>query len=688
MIKRRYAAQSLPRHTAIGLLGVDSMGYFQMDATRRADLRTHLFQDLLCDKGFIKARADLLGRGNNRPSSTDKMLNGNVEWKDRPSSTDEMLNGDGGANKQIAELIEKIRDNDRNLLLSSSAHMKDIEWCASLCLRDDKKVVEGVNQLSENNEGDDDSAFSDCLDAMTQWKEELIERFQSLYDSGKLTIGDLYSDKTAKEPKDKELTANDLARLVHYYNDEHDSSHGREAGDSCFEVVKSLLAKEDAWTMKDDSGKIFKGDSSKKFSSPRPPRKGRRKRVEQKEETTATTSLARILNIDINDLRTAITLGRSLLSLSEFSQYMLEKDMFKKELKESSSVTPRLHEMQCSCLKNAVEVLSCSATTLGYILSKSLAKLDEDDLDETVTTTLGPAALLQLFAMTREASKPLLSVAGILSVDAWFSFGKLVNKAHKLDANDHLMLFSFERALLILNDPKSKSLNKPALDLLCESLLSPLTQYKYYLQSSINHSVGVFLYEQGDFDRAADYLDKSSRFRRQMLDDLRGQDQESENVDHGNGLSKLFNAVVGGMKGNFLVSPASMSEEVFENIFRYSITHTCAQLRMESFAMDELELGLSLTLEYSALTQHVCQKYQVALSLFQESLILRTMHTGKHSLDVGSLHFNMGVVYDDLEQYDQAISRYHESLRIRLNQTNKATSPAAISELEDSVLLT
>ena len=57
-------------------------------------------------------------------------------------------------------------------------------------------------------------------------------------------------------------------------------------------------------------------------------------------------------------------------------------------------------------------------------------------------------------------------------------------------------------------------------------------------------------------------------------------------------------------------------------------------------------------------------------------------------LDVASLHFNMGVVYDDLEQYDQAISRYHESLRIRLEQMNKATSPATISELEDSVLLT
>jgi len=129
--------------------------------------------------------------------------------------------------------------------------------------------------------------------------------------------------------------------------------------------------------------------------------------------------------------------------------------------------------------------------------------------------------------------------------------------------------------------------------------------------------------------------------------------------------------------------------EVLANIFKYSVSHCIVQLPQETFAIEELELSLSLTLEYSALTQHAGQRYQQALSYFQESLILRTMHVGKHSLDVASLHFNMGVVYDDLEQYDQAISRYHESLRIRLDQKAKAEAALEnISELEDSVLLT
>ena len=121
-----------------------------------------------------------------------------------------------------------------------------------------------------------------------------------------------------------------------------------------------------------------------------------------------------------------------------------------------------------------------------------------------------------------------------------------------------------------------------------------------------------------------------------MLDDLRGKDDESD--DPSNGLSKLFVAVVGGMKSNYLVSPASMSEEVFTNVFKYSIGHGCIQLPRETFAVDELERSLSLTLEYSALTQHACQKYQMALSFFQESLILRTMHVGKHSLGKWNLY--------------------------------------------------
>jgi len=669
MIKRRYAALSLPRHTAIGLLHVDPEGHFQIADTeeKRTELRTHLFVNLLCDKDFIKSRAKLLGRGKSRPDDADETLFGN------------------DANPQIAKLISQARDNDHNMLYSTTAHVRDIVWCASLCVADSKDGDDLANNHHDKEKGDVFSV-TDCLNAISKWKEELISSYHVLHVSGKLTISDNEAKGPNEKCKSKDETTQEFSQVAQLAEDYNDGNHDESPGgaESCLDVANTLLSTGDAWTSKRTP--ILEKDASSKVSSPRPHRKGRR---HQKESTSTATTLVRILNIDINDLRTAVSVGRSLLGIAEFSQFMLDGDMFKVEAKDSSAVTSHSNGLQSSCLKNAIEILSSSATTLGYLLCSSLDKVDEDDLDETVSVayrkkSMGPAALLQLFDITREASKPLLSVAGILCADAWYLLGKLISKACKLETNGHVVLFSYERALLILNSPHSASLNKPALDLLCESFLSPLTHYKAFLQSNINHSIGVYSYEQGDFVKAADYLGKAALFQRQMLDDLRGDD--AENNDQAKGLSKLFNAVVGGMKSDYLVSPESMSEEVFTNVFEYSISHGCIQLLRESFEVDELELSLSLTLEYSALTKHAVRKYQMALSYFQESLILRTMHVGKHSLDVASLHFNMGVVYDDLEQHDQAISRYHESLRIRLDQMTKATSTAP--ELEDSVLLT
>jgi tetratricopeptide (TPR) repeat protein len=205
--------------------------------------------------------------------------------------------------------------------------------------------------------------------------------------------------------------------------------------------------------------------------------------------------------------------------------------------------------------------------------------------------------------------------------------------------------------------------------------MSPLAKYKCILQSNATHSIGVYFYEQGDFDRAGEHFDKASRFRRQMLE---GSNQMFENADHV--LSKL--------KGNFLLSSAHVSEEECRLLIKHSLAYACTLVPREFCDVNELELNLSLTLEYCALNQHARKKYQHALSLFQESLILRSIHVGKNSLDVASLHFNMGVVYDDLEDYDAAISRYHESLRIRHDQSNKAASPKVMADLEDRVLLT
>ncbi|KAL9178952.1 hypothetical protein ACHAXT_011925 [Thalassiosira profunda] len=689
MIQQRYAAQGLPKHTAAGLLDFDSeSGHFSRSAATeedRAELQKQLFTNLLCDTNFIKSRARLLGSGKTRPSKVDETF--------------------GVSSAQLAKLVMSTRDKDRNALFPTETHLKDIEWCASLCVLNS----EGKNEREQHEKeekmddaGTASSLFSGCLDAMSKWKDDLVASFHSLRDSGKLTICDSNTAGVPRkgkrhkneDPDGKNDTplARHLARLNSQSMDTNDDTTSATGG-TLMSMAKSLLAAEDAWTREDDSKEIFQriSSSSAEMASPVPPRKGWRKHHAGTKHGMAATAktvanpLARVLSLDISDLRAAVSIGRSLIALAESLQGILEKISFEVKGRGDDSRRSLIHGLQLDCLKSAIEALSCSAVTLGYILSSSLDKLDDDDLDESISTS-GP--LQQLFALTREAAKPLLSVAGILSADAWFLVGKLVGDVGKLDSSisAHTSLFSFERALLVLNSPKTSSLNKPALDHLCESLLSPLTQSRSFLQSNINHSIGVYLYEQGDFDQASSYLNQSTRFWRQMLDTLRGQmesvDNRSEEV------SKLYLAIVGGTRDNPFSGSCSMSEGTFRSVFHYSLDHGCLHLPRDANTAEELELGLSLTLEYSALTQHADQKYQQALSLFQESLILRTMHVGKSSLDVASLHFNMGVVYDDLEQYDQAISRYHESLRVRLDQMNKATSPSVVSELEDSVLLT
>lgn len=636
MIKKRYAARSLPIHTAIGLLNVDAIGHSQLDFNdeTRADLRRQVFDNLLSDKDFIHARAILLGRGDSHSAHAIQHASA----------------------RRVATQISG--SNVWNLLASTTQHMNDIDWCASLLNnRLPSQPIENIK--------DGISPLSCCLDAITGWQAELLASYHVLLTSGKLTI----YDDSAKDPSDT--------------NDEQcEVPNDDPRIQDVIKLAESLLAKNHAWIMEINSAKLLQNDTSKKFQSTRPPRKGRRKK-----EAIATTPLARILSIDVNELRTSISIGRSLLGLTEFSQTILDKYNCDKDRKETSSVASQVHMIQSSCLQFAIEAISCSATTLTYIVSNALDKLDEDDLDETVTTTLGPAAVLQRFSTTREDSKLLLYVAGILSADAWYSLGRLVSKLLLESAGSDVVFSIFDRALLVLNFPKSISLNNHTVEVLCRSLLSPLARVRCFLQSNITHSMGVKLYEQGDIDRADEYLTDASRFRRQMLDQLRRQDKEKvDDIDEY--LSEMFNAVVCGMKNRSLVSSASITEQTFVASWKNSISHTFALLPRTIFTMDELESSLSLTLEYSALAQHAKQKYQSALALFQESLIFRNIHVGKHSLDVASLHFNMGVVYDDLEQYEQAISRYQESLRIRLNQRSKATSVEVMSELDDSLIMT
>ena len=225
---------------------------------------------------------------------------------------------------------------------------------------------------------------------------------------------------------------NNDCQLVSYYckNTRDDISFNTE------EIAKLLLAKEDAWTMKNNFC-LFNNDFSREPLFVKSSPKGRRSESTGNSQQEASSQLAHVLKITINELRSSISIGRSLLDLAQYTDIFFKDDIFDKKLKEPSSVTTRLHAIQCFCLMNAIEVLSCSATYLEYILS--LDKLDEEDLDESAIAAFSHDALIRQLTANREESSPLLSVTGILSADAWFSFGKLTNKTSKVGRSDALV---------------------------------------------------------------------------------------------------------------------------------------------------------------------------------------------------------------------------------------------------------
>ena len=638
----------------MGVLDVPGEDRFVVDRSgRRArddgerSVRARLFEDLLCDRSFIRSRLRLL----------DGCGGGGVEGG---SAAPPGL-GVGG---------------DRNLLLATHSHIQDMMWCAALggdgggdgaARGRSAAAAPGESPPQGEQAALRNSPVADSLNAMSLLAQELIALYGTLHDSGRITVS--HGSATSAEVEQAKEKHNQLFKLISYCND---GDTIKSDGEGCVEVALSLLANEDAWTMKDNSKHVFRRELANKSSST--PRPSRKKRAPS---SSSSTALSSVLSIDINDLRTAVSIARSLLEVAAFSKRVHDgTDKARVTRKQARSLKSLLRMEQTTCLKNAIEILSVAAKTLCYITSGALDRLDEDDIDDSVNTSgLTPALLLRRFAANRESSKSLLSVTGVLCADCWFSLGKM-------DASAHTLLFSCERALVILNHSRSASLNKQASDLLSKSLMSPLEQYRSFLLANINHQIGVYLYEQGDFERATSQLSTASRLRRQRLDCMRDKVTDEEG-DVPRLLSRLYKEAMGGLSR---AAPASMPEKAYTDLIAYSLRYCTQQLPKESIELGELELCLSLTLEYSALVQHAVQNYQEAMGYFQEALILRTMHVGKNSLDVGSLHFNMGVVYDDLQRFDQAVSRYHESLRIRLDHLGNSTS--SNDDLEESVLLT
>ena len=434
------------------------------------------------------------------------------------------------------------------------------------------------NFLQRNDDGDNDIRGSGTIGLLTTWRHQLLL---------------LCSEKTTSTASG----TMDYGESNPYHNSE------------ILKVAKTLLSKDDAWTNNTD-------ESASKKSS-----RSRRNRS----EIIDPTILANAINADICRIKADLSIGRSMLSLAKFTQRMSNKG--------TCCVSWSTLQVEVAlCLRDSIEILSSTSKQLQTIMSESFSNLEEEDLDDSIISSCGPGtSCLQKFALTRAEAKPLLTLTGIFLAEAWFLLGRMASsqsmtKTHK---NKLLMVACFDRALVILSSPKEVPKNY---------LMEPLNKQKDFLYCNVNHAMGVCLYEAGIYDRSGRCLKDAISLRRKLLDKLRNQASSESNEKQSDGILATLSSF-------FFSSPQTVSEEMMSNVMQYSVYQCCSllpKLISVKSSADDLELCLSLTLEYTALTNHANQSYQTALACFQEALILRSLHVGKNSLDIASLHFNTG----------------------------------------------
>ena len=473
--------------------------------------------------------------------------------------------------KPLATAINHSLEGTRNYLPSTIVHIKDIDWfsATSGCIEPD----------------DEAEKKDDCIKAVALWRHQLLQlskekkKTATTNDDGNTALDNPYSLSSSGVPKCNNIS-----------------------------VAKTLLLQDDAWSLAESSEVSNKSKKSSTRS-----RKSRNTSLDPKKLEIA-------INANVDDLKTELSIGRSILTLAKFVQNFTSKN--------TSPAPPMFQEQIAFCLRDAIEILSSISKTLQLILSKSHAKLVEDDLDDAITTE-DPAACLKKFTLSRAEAHPMLTLTGIFLADAWFSLGRMPSgqSTGRMHKDKLLMMACFDRSLLILKEASQND------------LMEPLTKHQILLQSNVNHAMGVCLYNSGIFDRSERCLNDATALRRKLLDGFRNKAPQSPTSD--GIVSSFTNNVASYFFSTQQMVPKEVLTGVTEHSKKWAISLLPKKVTQKS-ETDDLELSLSLTLEYSALTNHAIQSFQIALALFQEALILRSLHVGKNSLDIASLHFNTG----------------------------------------------
>ncbi|KAI2506348.1 hypothetical protein MHU86_8076 [Fragilaria crotonensis] len=186
-------------------------------------------------------------------------------------------------------------------------------------------------------------------------------------------------------------------------------------------------------------------------------------------------------------------------------------------------------------------------------------------------------------------------------------------------------------ALLALVEPSKKS---PALQLMVLSL-----------KADLQDTWGRWLYHKHRFDEARLPLEDATKLRRQIL--VLQKDTQADS-------SSFF---------WWRSATSKEDEDEIEALCR----QLCLDVTDTARQVQETEVSLAQSLEYAALALHACGQSMTATSWLQEALTLKTGHCGRMSLEVARLNATMATVLEDYLQWEPALSRYRECLRIRMH---------------------
>ena len=183
--------------------------------------------------------------------------------------------------------------------------------------------------------------------------------------------------------------------------------------------------------------------------------------------------------------------------------------------------------------------------------------------------------------------------------------------------------------------------------------------YKSSLLADAKDALGRWLYDRGFYASAKLPLENAIKLKRDVAVMLR----ETTRSD----LSHLFGYPSPSADEPWLDDIGhNATMEVLNSELGFKSSSDGIEKRIE-----DMEISLSMSLEYNALAQHACGQSLLALGGLQEALILKISHLGNMSLEVARLNIVMAVVHEDMQQWEAGLSRYRECLRARMHHLSQ-----------------